>query len=265
MPDVETGENRANGAAGEFHDPGDMGGCIDGNLRSVFRLAGHGAFGKGRLHRGGHAANRPHHGDKRGEIVRAYVEHGARTGLIEEMGVGMPVFHAVVQFECSGSHGRSDRSIVNQLDAGLKTAAEECIGSIADTQLAGVCCLQDGLAVRSCCCERLFSVDGFTRRNGLKRDPGVRVGDGQVDDDLDLWIGQQLVYGACFWNAELPGLATGALQIDVGAGDNLQNVEEAGRFEIDGADIAASDDANGCFSVHILIMAQRAEQPQRVL
>ena len=61
------------------------------------------------------------------------------------------------------------------------------------------------------------------------------------------------------------GLAAGALHIDVGAGDDPQNVEEARRFEIHGADIAASDDANRCFSVHILIMAQRASQPQRVL
>jgi len=125
--------------------------------------------------------------------------------------------------------------------------------------------IQDGLAVCSCCGERLFAVYGFARCDGLKRNPGVRVGDGEIDDDLDLWIGQQLLYGACFGNAVLTCLAARALQIDVGAGDDLQNVEEAGRFEIDGADIAASDDANRCFSVHILIMPQRASQPQRVL
>src|SRR5436305_2036301 len=42
MPDIETGKNRANSAAREFHDPGDMRGCVYGNLRPVFRLAGDG-------------------------------------------------------------------------------------------------------------------------------------------------------------------------------------------------------------------------------
>src|SRR5207248_6341444 len=135
MPDIETGKNRANSAAREFHDPGDMRGRVYGNLRPVFRLAGHCTLRKGRLHRGGHAPDRAHHGDERREIIRAYIKHRACPLLIEEIWVGMPIFHSVIQQECCSSNRRSDLPIVDQLDAGLKTTAKKGIRSVANTYL----------------------------------------------------------------------------------------------------------------------------------
>src|SRR5215472_5663492 len=113
MPDIETGDNRANGATRKFYDSRDMRRCIDGYLRPIFRLTGHDTFRKGCLHRGGYAPDWSYHGNKRCEIIGANVKHGASAGLIEEVRVGMPSFHAVIQHEGRGSNGRSDLSIVN--------------------------------------------------------------------------------------------------------------------------------------------------------
>src|ERR1700694_3595928 len=135
MPDIETGKNRANRATRELHDPRDMGGRVYGNLRPVFRPAGHGTLRKGRLHRGGYPPDRAHHGDERREIIRAYIKHGACAGLIEEIWVGMPIFHSVIQPESRSSNRRSDLPIVDQLDAGLKTTAKKGIWGIANTYL----------------------------------------------------------------------------------------------------------------------------------
>src|SRR6266566_76282 len=138
MPDIETGENRANSAAREFHDPREMRGRVYGNLHPVIRLAGHGTLRKGCLHRGGHPPDRAHHGDERREIIRAYIRHGACAGLIEEIWVGMPIFHSVIQQECRSSNRHSDLPIIDQLDAGLKTTAKKGIWGVANTYLFSV-------------------------------------------------------------------------------------------------------------------------------
>src|SRR6266487_5706738 len=122
MPDIKTSENCSNGPALEFHNPSNMCRCINRDLRPEFRLTGHGTFGKGRLHRGCHTSNWPHHSNERGKIIRAYIKHRTGTRLIEEIWIWMPMFHPVIQPEgCSGNR-RSDLSIIDQLNAGLKTS-----------------------------------------------------------------------------------------------------------------------------------------------
>ncbi len=139
MPDIEAGDNRANSAARKFHDSRDMCRRIDRDLRPVFRLAGHGTFRKGRLHRGGYTPDWPHHGDERCEIIGANIKHGSSARLIEEVRVGMPPFHAVIQHEGCSSNRRPDLPVVNQFDAGLKTTAQKGIRCVANTYLFSMC------------------------------------------------------------------------------------------------------------------------------
>src|SRR5258708_40359920 len=100
MPDIETGKNRADSAARKFHNPRDMGRSIDRDFRSIFRLAGHSAFRKGRLHRGGHTPAWAPHSPEPREIIRTYVKHGGSGRVIEEKWAGMPLFHSLVSPEC---------------------------------------------------------------------------------------------------------------------------------------------------------------------
>src|SRR5258707_15243912 len=108
MPDIKTGENRANSAARKFHNSRDMGRRIDRDFRAIFRLAGHSEFRKGRLHRGGHNPDWTHHSGERGEKKKAYVKQGASAGFKEEIGGGMPEVPSVVQPECRRSKRGSD-------------------------------------------------------------------------------------------------------------------------------------------------------------
>src|SRR6266568_3070929 len=249
-PDIETGENSADAAVREFHDPSDMRRCIDRDFRPILRLTGHFAFGKSRLHRGGHAQDWPHHGDERREIIGAYIKHGAGAWLIEEIWVWMPIFHPVIQPECCSGNRPSDLPIINQLDAGLKTAAKKRIGSITNTYLFSSRGLENGLAISSPGRQRFFVVDGFACRNGLQGDFSMCVGNREIDNDLDFWISQQFLYRACFGNTVMSRLATCSFHIDVRTSNDLQNVKEAGRFKINTADITTTDDANGGFIVH---------------
>src|SRR5579875_3489714 len=132
MPDIECGENRADSAAIKLHDARDMRRGIDGYPGTIFRLAGHDALRKGCPHGGRYTPDGSHHGDQGCEVIRANVEHGPGAGLIEEMRIGMPVFHTVVQLESSCRYRRPDHTIVDQFDAGLKATAEKCIGGIAN-------------------------------------------------------------------------------------------------------------------------------------
>ncbi|MEZ4583186.1 MAG: hypothetical protein R3A10_16385 [Caldilineaceae bacterium] len=69
------------------------------------------------------------------------------------------------------------------------------------------------------------------------------AGDGQVDDDVDARIGQQLVHAE---GAHAVGLrfGRGARRVNVRARRDVENGEFAGCFEVDVADVAAPDDAD---------------------
>ena len=54
--------------------------------------------------------------------------------------------------------------------------------------------------------ERLLAPDVLARGERLRRHLDVRLGDGEVDDDLDRVVGQQLLHGAGALHAVLVGL-----------------------------------------------------------
>ena len=78
----------------------------------------------------------------------------------------------------------------------------------------------------------------------------MRIRDRQVDDDVDLWIGEKLIDGLGL-DAIFGGPGLRRSRIDVGAGDNLQAAKQRRQREVGGGDIAASDDADAEFLGHL--------------
>ena len=72
----------------------------------------------------------------------------------------------------------------------------------------------------------------------------MRLGDGQVDDDLDLGVGQQSGrrVKACVLYSVARASARSNEQVR--AADEVEYVHAAGSLEVDRADVAAADDAN---------------------
>jgi hypothetical protein len=74
-----------------------------------------------------------------------------------------------------------------------------------------------------------------------QRDLGVGDRDCQVEDDLDLFVGQQLLRAACLGHTVRFSLGFCPLQHEVRTGDDLDVVEYSPVLQIDAADLAAPD------------------------
>ncbi len=125
----------------------------------------------------------------------------------------------------------------------LVRAAEERVGRAADAQPLRLGQRLQRQPVLERQDQRLFGIDVLA---GLERglaDREMRVGDRQVDDEVDFRVREQLLDGlgadAVFLRAGF-----GRRRIDVGAGPHLEAAEQRREAEIGGRDIAASDDAD---------------------
>ncbi len=83
----------------------------------------------------------------------------------------------------------------------------------------------------------------LARRDGLERDLGVRGGDGEVEDELDLGVGDELVDGE---GAQAPLLGDGlrAGLVEIGDGDRAHRVEPFERGQVGAGDRSEADDAD---------------------
>ena len=88
-------------------------------------------------------------------------------------------------------------------------------------------------------------MDVFPRLEDRQVHIGVGGWIGEVDNHLDRRIGQQLVDAADPGHAELGGAAPRAIEVQVGAGDHLQNRQPLAATEVLQRDGAAADYANG--------------------
>src|SRR6266700_4403057 len=78
----------------------------------------------------------------------------------------------------------------------------------------------------------------------------MRIGNGEVDDNLDVWISQQFLNCTRFRDAVPICLADSTFQINISTSDDLQNIKKTRGLKINGADVATTDDADGGFVVH---------------
>ena len=96
-------------------------------------------------------------------------------------------------------------------------------------------------AVRDCRRQRLLAVDVLAGFKRGERYFGVRLGNGQVEDDVDI-VALQKIGDADGNDAMTVGLTLGGLGVDVGAGDDVNVAKELRVDEVDFGDVAAADD-----------------------
>ena len=91
--------------------------------------------------------------------------------------------------------------------------------------------------------ERLFAVDVLAGGDRLQADLDMGARDGEVDDDVDARVGEQIVdrFGL---DAELGGLLGRDLGLHVGDAADVEHREVLHRLEILARDIAGADDAD---------------------
>ncbi|MCY1244907.1 hypothetical protein D9M72_580070 [compost metagenome] len=128
-------------------------------------------------------------------------------------------------------------------------AAEEGIRRAADGKALGLRDRPELLALLQRKHQWLLGIDVLAGFEDRLRDRVVRVRDRQVDDDIDIRIGQQPLDALGFYAVfRCPRL--GRCLVDVGAGDNLDALKQWGEPEVCGGDVAASDDADAKFLGH---------------
>ena len=122
-------------------------------------------------------------------------------------------------------------------------AAEKGVGGAAHPHAARLGSVDQLARLGNLDAERLLGVHMLAGRDRLEADLDMGLRDGEVDDDLDAWVGEE-IGDASSRQAELGGTGFGDRLVHVGEGTHLEDRESARRLEIGGADIAAADDAD---------------------
>ena len=197
---------------------------------------------------------------------------GPPPGLIEEIGLWVPPLVTGDEHERRRRHRLADGALVDELAAGLQSAAEERVRRGAEAQASRPSRLDQPLPVLERDGEGLLVVDplaGIQRRLG---DRGVGIRCGEIENDLDRRVGQQLGDGANGRHAVLRGPLRRPLRHRIGAGDDLELGKESRVLQIAVADIAAADQPNShwpsCRACRLLQPSQlRAAQciPRRTI
>ncbi len=220
---------------------------------AVLGLAGDQPLGERHAGRAGDAADRADQVDQRRQVVRPHVEHRAAADVVIELRIGVPALVAVTRHERRGRDRFADHAVVNQLAARLDAAAEKRVRGATEQQPVVARRGKGALTIGALHGQRLFDVDvlpGFQRH---QVDLGVRLGDRQVDDDLNLRVVQQFVNRAGLRHAELGGARLRPRHVNIGARDHVQDGECAASLEIGRADVAAPDDSDFHGITHNLI------------
>ena len=103
----------------------------------------------------------------------------------------MPVFHAMGQHRCRPAEHIADPPVIDCLPAGLMASAQERVRRAAEADTGCVRCCDQGAAFFERDRQRLFGIDVLSRIDDRAADLGMGKRDGDVDDDLDLIVGQQ--------------------------------------------------------------------------
>src|SRR5262249_30099283 len=91
--------------------------------------------------------------------------------------------------------------------------------------------------------ERLFRVDVLAVFDRSQPDRHVRLGHSEIDDDLDVRVGEEIADGSRR-NVEFLAARLGGGRVDIGESANVENGEDPRRLEVGRTDIAAADDAD---------------------
>jgi len=98
--------------------------------------------------------------------------------------------------------------------------------------------------------EGFFGVNRFSGFETRQHHRPVRLGNRQVDDELNRIIGEQFLNRTGAGNVPLLGFGAGGLEVDVGAGGDLEKRETRARRKVGIRNGAAADDADLSGGIH---------------
>ncbi len=192
-PDVETGDDRHNGTAGEIDHADHVRRNVDLDPRALLRLAGDQALLEADPRRTRDPLGRTEQTDQRGQVIRPHVEHRTATGLVVELRIRVPAFVTVAGHESGRRHRPADRAVIHQLSTRLKSATEKRVRRAADTHLFLLGQIEQLLAFDPRDGQRLLIVDRLAGLDGRHRYRRVGLGNRQVHHDVDAGIGNQFI------------------------------------------------------------------------
>ena len=187
-----------------------------------------------------------HEVDQGGDVVGAHVHHGAAAVLVEELGIGMPALGASAHHEGRSPHDLPDSPLVDELTAGLDARAQEGVGCAADHKTALLRQLHQLHALLPGSPQRLFGVDVLPRQQSGLGDLVVLVGAGEIQHDIHLGIGEQLVHIFVeLGDTVLLDGRFGALTDQIAHADDLDPVKHLGNvLQIDAGDASDAYDTD---------------------
>ena len=139
----------------------------------------------------------------------------------------MPVLHPVRHDGGDACQRLADRAGVDKRAGRLHAGAENRVGRRADAQPLRLRPGHDREAVGDRYGERLFGIDVLSRVERPERHVGMGVGNGEVEDDVDVVAPEQFVDASRLDRVTL-GLPRSGLRIEVRAGGD-DDVAEARR------------------------------------
>ena len=255
--DVEARDHRDDGAALELDHPRQMGGDIDriAVVGFIFVLVGFGDFrAESAVFEpfGGHSSHafgRTKQIDQSGAVIRTEIQHRTCAVIIEERSLS-PLFGTASGNDRRSGKRLSDPAVVEQFAGGLLTAAEIGIRSAADAEPFLLRQTNHLLSIFKIHSEGFFRIGVFARVERVYRDLGVNLRRRQIDDDLDIGIGKQLLVGDVCHAVEFMFLC-GPLRNDIGARDHFKIAEFLRCLEVRVGNHSASDNTDLC-RFHVL-------------
>ena len=145
---------------------------------------------------------------------------GPAAGLVVELRIGVPMLHAAAQHERGSGDRAADGVLVHQPAGEAAGGAQKRVGRGAQLQVAAPCLRDQRPALLHRGRQRLFREHVLAGAQGRHADVEVRVGHGQIEDQVDILGRQQGIdqfRPDCVFGGALPGQIGG----QVGAGAQL--------------------------------------------
>ena len=153
----------------------------------------------------------------------------------------MPGLRPAAHHECRSTDDPSDSAIVDALAASLKTRPHERIRRTTNQQTFLLCQIKHSPAIFEMDRQRLLRVYMLAGAESSHTHFGMHGRDRQVDDQVDILVGQQLLHRLRL-TAILLGLGPSDIHVEISTRNALQHIECLDTVKVDLADIPATND-----------------------
>ena len=214
VPDIPRGRQVDGRARVKLQQGVDVGRGLDRDLLALARARSDRAFGFGRGCQSAHTLHRPQKVDQRGDVIGSHVHNRASAGLVEELGRGVPAFGPVGLNGGIACGDLTNRALVQNGAGLLMRAAQKRIGRTADRQALGLGQITQGRSLFQRQHQRLFGIGVLARFQYAFGDGVMRIGDREVDHDVQCGVGEQVIHALRF-DVELCRAGLGRVHIDI--------------------------------------------------